>query len=306
MDSAKGRFNIGKGVLVLLLSACWMMMGLSCRRAESPQSSGKAVSVFVSIAPQAEFVRRIGGNRVRVEILVKSGQSPATFSPSARQMARLSQADVLFCIGVPFETTLRGKIQAAMPNLNIVETQQGITRRKMQGEGHSGHGGGDDPHIWMNPRLVKKQAATICHTLAKIDPAHKAEYAKHLEEYQADLDRLDARVAKALAPLAGRTIYVYHPAFGYFTDAYGLKQKAAEIEGKAPSAKQLTRLIAAAKKDGVKTIFVQPQFPAASADALAKAIGGAVVPLDPLAEDYMKNIERIAEKIEAALVSHPN
>lgn len=76
-----------------------------------------------------------------------------------------------------------------------------------------------------------------------------------------------------------------------------------QIGGKEPTAKQLARLIDLAKEDGVRVIFVQPQFSKKTAEALAKAIGGAVVPLDDLAPDYLKNLQEMAAKLDSALNS---
>jgi zinc transport system substrate-binding protein len=80
-----------------------------------------------------------------------------------------------------------------------------------------------------------------------------------------------------------------------------LKQVPVQIGGKEPTAKQLARLIDLAKEDEVKVIFVQPQFSKKSAEALAKAIRGAVVPLDDLASDYLKNLQEMATKLDTAL-----
>ena len=101
-------------------------------------------------------------------------------------------------------------------------------------------------------------------------------------------------------PLQGKTLLVFHPSYGYFADAYGLKQIAVEMGGKEPGARQLARLIDRAKEDGVRMIFVQPQFSKGSARTIAEAIGGAVVPLDPLARDYLENLERMARDINRA------
>ncbi|HAR97774.1 MAG TPA: hypothetical protein DCS11_02515 [Syntrophus sp. (in: bacteria)] len=75
-----------------------------------------------------------------------------------------------------------------------------------------------------------------------------------------------------------------------------------EIEGKEPSARQLARLIRSARGDGVRMIFVQPQFARKKADAVARQIGGVCIPLDPLAADYPGNMERIATALEKGLV----
>ena len=153
----------------------------------------------------------------------------------------------------------------------------------------------------MSPRLAKLIAANIYEGLKSVDPAYGADYEKNLRALQGRLDEINAKLAKALAPLRGKEFMVFHPAFGHFAKEYGLKQVAVEIEGKEPSAKELAQLVDWAKREGVKVIFVQPQFSRKSAEAVAKSVGGVVVPMDPLAKDYVKNLEEMASKIESAL-----
>jgi zinc transport system substrate-binding protein len=168
--------------------------------------------------------------------------------------------------------------------------------------GHDVHGPGElDPHVWLSPRVVKVQARTICDELCRLDPANKAAYEENCRLFQEELDRIDGRIAEALAPLKRREFFVFHPAFGYFADAYGLRQVAVQAGGKDPNVKQLGALIERAKREGVKLLFVQPQFSKSSAEAVAEQIGGAVVPMDPLAEDYLENLLDMASKIKRAL-----
>jgi zinc transport system substrate-binding protein len=166
---------------------------------------------------------------------------------------------------------------------------------------HHHHEGGTDPHVWLSPRLVKAQARTIADALIELDPAGKATYEKNLADFLKDLDALDAHLVEALAPVKGKTFMVFHPAWGYFADAYGLEQEPIEIEGKDPSGRQIARVIEMAKAKGVRVIFVQPQFSKKSAKRIAAAIDGAVVPIDPLARDYVGNLERVAAAVLLAI-----
>ncbi len=267
------------------------------------------IEVFVSIPPQAAFVERVGGEHVRVGVLVPPGQSPHTFEPTPKQMAQLAGARVFFAIGLPLETRLLEKARAANPGLRVVDTRQGVPLRRMTADeagpadehGHDHAAGEPDPHTWLNPRYAKIQAATICRTLQEMDPTRKDEYRKNLEAFQADLDAVDARIAKALAPVKGKELLVFHPAFGYFAEAYGLRQVAVEVEGKEPNARALAALIERAKAGGARVIFVQPQFSPKTAEAVARAIGGVVVPMDALARDYLGNLEEMAAKVLRAL-----
>lgn len=256
--------------------------------------------VIVSVEPQAYFVERIGSGRVTTGVLVKPGKDPHTYAPTPGQVSDLAKARVFFRIGVPFEEVLLPKMADVARDMEVVDTRKGIPLRSMGGGHHHGHGG-EDPHVWLNPLLAKQQARTMRDTLVRLDPGGKETYGANFDSLAAELDALDRKLARILAPIKGGTIYVFHPSFGYLTDAYGLKQMAVEMEGKPPKGKELTRLIKQAKQDGVRVIFVQPRFDQNAARTIAKAIDGVVVPLDPLARDYVRNLEDMAGKILAAL-----
>jgi len=293
----------GTAVAVLLIPLL-----VFCSLAGAVQAETR-VAAFVSILPQAYFVERIGGRHVDVEVLVGEGQSPATYEPSPQQMAKLSSAKIYFAVGVPFEKNVLRKVRQSHKGLLVVETQKGIAYRYFDDHRHDGDEKGDgerhnripDPHIWMDPKLVKVQARNIHDALCRLDPANAKVYSRNLQAFVTDLNHADERIAAALVSVKGKNMYVFHPAFGYFADSYGLNQLAIEIEGKEPGAKQLAGIIDKAKKDGVRIIFVQPQFSKKSAETVAKAIGGAVIPINPLARDYLANLDRIASAVEKGL-----
>jgi len=277
--------------------ALLLLAGLGSGCGRGPQASADSrLSVFVSIPPQAYFVERVGGPRVAVEALVRPGQDAHTYEPAPRQMAQVARARVYFRIGFPFENTLIPRLQSNVPGLLIVDTRQGIALRSLEGEP-----GAPDPHIWMSPTLVIRQVQTMRDVLIRLDPAGENEYRANAERFIAELRQVHSRIAEALAPLQGRALLVYHPAFGYFADEFGLKQVPVESAGKEPTSRQLARLIELARAQGIKVVFLQPQFSQAGARAVAEAIGGAVVPLDDLAYDYLNNLETMARTIQEAL-----
>jgi zinc transport system substrate-binding protein len=153
----------------------------------------------------------------------------------------------------------------------------------------------------MSPPLARRQAQNILDALIRADPAGEEAYRAGFEGFAAELDRVHAELTAALAPLRGRELLVYHPAFGYFAREYGLKQVAVETGGKQPSARELARLIELARERGIRVVFVQPQFSQAGARAVAEAIGGAVVPLDDLPSDYLANLRDLSRKVQEAL-----
>ena len=257
--------------------------------------------IFVSIEPQAYFVERIGGSRVSVDVLVHPGENPAMYTPTPAQMSKLAKARIFFRIGVPFENIFMKKIQSTMKHVHIIDTRKGIKLRQMEGRRHYVEKGGNDPHIWLNPALVKQQAETMLYALIELDPEGKDEYTANYESFAKDLDALNETIKETLASVKGGNILVFHPVLGYFTDAYGLRQIAIEVEGKAPKGRNLAMLIKKARQEDIRVIFIQPQFDRTAALKIADAINGKLVLLDPLARDYLNNLESMAREIAAAL-----
>ena len=291
-------------------------------RAEEP------TRVFVSIEPQRYFVESIGGSLVQVSVMVQPGASPATYEPKPRQMADLSKARIYFAIGVPFENTWLKKIAAANPQMWVVHTDQGIEKIPMAAYQHHDereehHGKGEDhkkgelegytgqewhhehgildPHIWLSPPLVKIQARTILNAFQQMDPSRRNAYEANYHQFVSRIDALDKELKKTFAGKQGLQFMVFHPSWGYFAQAYGLRQVPIEVEGKDPKPGQLKGLIEHAREKGIRVVFAQPQFSTKSATLVAREIGGQVVFADPLARDWVANLREVAEKFKAAL-----
>jgi len=171
----------------------------------------------------------------------------------------------------------------------------------MDEHGHDHTEGWADPHIWLDPQRMAAVAATAAAALAELLPAERHAIEDRLQVLQSALGEADAGIAARLAPVRGRTLVVLHPAYGYFTRRYGLIQVAVEVEGKAPSARQLAAIVDSLEGLPVQAIFVQPQFSQIAAQRVADTIGCAIVELDPLAGDYLANLETMAGRIAAAL-----
>ncbi len=205
---------------------------------------------------------------------------------------------------------------------HAVEEHEGHHRTQANAEHHREgdhqHGNGDhhaekehdgdhhehaglDPHIWLSPPLVRTQARTISTALKTIDPANRGVYDANLRQFVTQIDRLDNELRQTLGGQSGMQFMVFHPAWGYFADAYGLQEVPIEIEGKDPKPAQLKALIQHARESDIRVVFVQPQFSTKSASVVAQEIGGQVVFADPLAEDWMANLREVAAKFKAAL-----
>ncbi|KAF1082428.1 MAG: Zinc ABC transporter, substrate-binding protein ZnuA [Candidatus Rifleibacterium amylolyticum] len=265
------------------------------------------IKVFTSILPQKYFVEQIAGDLVDVEVLVGPGMSPHTFEPLPQQMSQLSRAAAFFMIGVPFEQAMVTRLAAICPDLKFVDTGRNVVRRSMS-EPDSDHqhsedcvhdAGSPDPHIWLDPINAITVSEAVAGALLEIMPESSTQINENLQKLTDELKALDQQLTIALAPVKGQTMLVFHPAFGYFAARYGLKQQSVEVEGKEPGPRQLAELIRKCRQLNVHVVFVQKQFPVAAAETVARSINGAVVPIDPLAEDYVDNLRRISEAILA-------
>jgi zinc transport system substrate-binding protein len=161
---------------------------------------------------------------------------------------------------------------------------------------------GADPHTWLDPALAKVIAQDIARGLVQVDPADSALFLANLRSLEADLDRVDAEVRALLAPAKGREMLVYHPYYGYFARAYGLRQTAIEVGGSRPGSKYLAGIIDRARQNNIHAIFVQEGVALSAAQTVANEIGGRVVVLDPLSRDYLVNFREMARRVRAGLM----
>ncbi len=267
------------------------------------------LSVFVSVLPLATFAERIGGERVEVHTMVQPGHSPATYEPTPRQITALAGADLYLRVGAPFEDAWMKRIHATNADMRVVDLRAGLQLRPQpdhdhaHDHGHEHHGRGGpalDAHVWTSPRLARRMAVTIRDTFTELDPTGADTYAANQAEFDAALAALDAELQRRLSRLGNRSFLVYHPAWGYFADAYGLTQVPIEREGKEPGARRLAALIDQARAEDARLILVQPQFDQRAAGQVARAIGGRVATVDPLSPDYAVTLRRLADILVTA------
>ena len=289
-------------VIILLISAVVILLtGCSPEK----ENTSEILSVFVSIEPQKYFIDRIGGEKINTEVMVKAGQNPATYEPTPIQISKLGKADVFFIIGVPFEKAFLKKIHSNLPNLNIIDTSVGIEKRKISDHNHEegsetiNHSESEqmDPHIWMSPVLVQKQAATILKALIKLNPENSNYFTLNYNKFVSELIEVNLELIDILSDFKGNTMFVYHPSFGYFADLYGLKQLAIEEAGKEPSPRILENIIKEIISEKVKIIFVQPEFQSSSIRVITDATGAAVMSVNPLSYDYLENLRYMANTL---------
>ncbi len=191
-------------------------------------------------------------------------------------MKTLSGASVFVVNGGGMETFLE-KVTSRMPGLKTISASAGIPLLKNAADGEP------NPHVWVSLTHAIRQAENIAAGLAAADPAHAALYRKNAAEYGARLAELRERMRTALAGVKNRRIVTFHEAFPYFAAEFGLTIVAViEREpGSEPGARELAETIETVKKSGVTALFAEPQYPAKSAETVARETGAKVYTLDP-------------------------
>ena len=256
----------------------------------------------VNILPQKYFVQKIVKDKFDINVMVKPGSSPHNFEPKPSQMKLLDESKAYFLIGDPSEKAWLDRFKQNTKNTLFVDTTIGIEKIEMQPdehehEHHDHDHSGLDPHIWLDPVLVKIQAKNIYEAMIKIDAQNSDFYKTNYEEFIKELDALDEQIKKLLTPYEKKSFMVFHPSWGYFAKRYNLEQISIEVEGKEPKPNELVELIEEAKKHKIKVIFVAPQFSQKSAQTISKSIGANVIAIDPLTDNWNENLLKVAKEI---------
>jgi zinc transport system substrate-binding protein len=275
-------------IMVVVLVGC--NAGKETAQPVTDNKKNDKLIVFVSILPQADFVRQLGGDRVEVSVMMPPGANEHNYEPDTGQLKALSQANLYVKVGhLPFEDAWMERFVSTNRDMLVVDSSQSIEMIE------------HNPHIWLSPRLVKAQAETISAALVQLDPENQDYYLQQKQVFLKELDKLDQEITATLSGVKGKSFLVYHPAWGYFARDYGLQEVAIEEHGKEPGAREMSRIIDYAKKNQIKTIFDSSQHSTHSADAIAAELGARVVLLDPLAADYMDNIRKVAKTMAEEL-----
>mgnify|MGYP003958151631 CR=1 FL=1 len=263
------------------------------------------VNTVVSVLPQQTFVKAIGGDKVNISLMVQPGNSPHTYEPKASQMKDISKADVYFSIGVEFEEAWLPRFSDQNKKMRIINIGEGIQKLKMaehhhDTDEHEKHDEqeqeGKDPHIWTSTTNVKAIAKNILNALVKLDNENANYYKSNYDKFISHIVQTDKNIKEMLSDVPkGSKFMVFHPAWGYFAQQYGLTQLAIEAGGKNPKPKHIAYLIEEAKEENVKAIFTAPEFSDNIAKQIANEVGVNVIKVSPLNPKWSQNLENLAQ-----------
>ncbi|AEB76895.1 Periplasmic solute binding protein family, putative [Clostridium botulinum BKT015925] len=257
------------------------------------------LTVAVSIVPEETFIKSITGDLVNVVTMIPPGQSPETFEPTPDLLEKFSKSKLYFTMNVPAEVnSILPKTKDFNPDVKIVDLSNEVRKTYKDREFAPGS---RDPHIWLSPKRVKIMINVMKDNLCSLDPNNKNIYEKNAESYIKKLDEADKNIKNSLKTLKTKSIIVYHPAFGYFTDDYGLQMIALEEEGKESTPQDMQKTIDFAKSKGIKTIFYQAETDNKQATTFAKELGGKAEKLAPLDPNYIENLKKMSDTFKSIL-----
>lgn len=261
---------------------------------EAVAESGKPI-VAVTIIPEQTFVEAVCKDKVEIVTMVPPGSSPETYEPAPMEMEQFSDADIYFSIGAPIEETYILPFAGEVKTVGLHEAAaQKYPDRLFEN-------GDRDPHIWLSPKRVMVMVDKIAEEMSILDEANRAFYEQNAQEYKKELEETDAAIKEALAGVKNPKFVVFHPAFGYLADDYGLEMFSLEEEGKEATAAHLQEMIDLAKAENIKVIFYQEEIDSSQSEAYAEEIGGKTAGLEPLAADYTENLKKMAAVMAEAM-----
>jgi zinc transport system substrate-binding protein len=322
----------GKKVGLLLTSLLVASIVTACGTAKPSATQEKTdsqdkVSVYTTIYPLQYVASRIGGQWAEVKNVVPLGVEPHDFEPSAQDMVALSQADLFVYNGAGLEAWVEKAVEGFdKSKVTVVNATDGLTlleaaeeHEEHEGEAtteskeHEHEHGQFDPHVWMDPTLLKQQAAKVKDAMVKIDQAHSADYEKHYEQLAADLDALDKEYQAMVAKAKRKEFMVSHSAFSYLAHRYGIEQLAISGISPAdePSPAELKELVEHVKEHNISYVLFETLVSPKVAEVIAREAGVKTAMLNPLeglteeeakaGKDYLAIMRENLETLRVAL-----
>lgn len=295
------------GKLWCLVSALLLLTVAGCSSSfVQREDTGAYIEVVTTIFPLADIAKNLGAGRVKATALLPPGASPHTYEPTVEQAKAVANADLFIFVGGGLDDWVTGLAEAEdIPTLEIMahmgerlleyngmhadeesDNEHAQDEEQKSQSRHPRHYQGScDPHIWLDPVLVKEVIAPlITEKLTAADPERAEHFAASLEQYQAELEKLHEEISTVVGRFTKKRFISYHSAWNYFVRRYVLEEAAAvePFPGEEPSAKWLAGLIQLAQEQQIDVLFAEPQLSKKTTEIIAREIGGRVAILDPL------------------------
>jgi zinc transport system substrate-binding protein len=273
-----------KLIKIILIPVCLLL--LSCSNNEGQHDE---INISVSIEPFADFTKQIVGNRANVNTLIPPGINVHSFELKPQEIKQVLESDIYFRVGKIFnlENLFLDKVETSIGNVIDCSFESELIN--------------NNPHYWLSPSNVKIITKNILDALVKYYPQHKNFFTNNRTSFIHKIDSIDSIISNQLEDKKEKIILVYHPAWTYLADYFGLKEISIERDGKSPKAQDLLEIIDFAKTMGVSCIFFDPHFDESSVVTIAESLNLEIDSIDPLPANYLSNLADIGEKLNKYL-----
>jgi len=280
-----------KRLLCTILISFMVISGCS----NAAQTNGEKVSkgtkklqIVTTFYPMYYFTQKVAGSSANVELLIPNGAEPHDWEPTAKDMAKIQDADMFIYNSRYFESWTEKVLKSIDDSdLTVVEASKGIEMMnalESEEEHHSDHASSKDPHVWLSPVLAQQEVDTISKAIKQLDPKNKNQYEKNAEDFKSQLVNLDQLYKESVDQAKKKEFVTQHAAFGYLAKQYGLTQ--IPIAGLSPDVEptlgKLKELTEVTKKKHVKVIYFEGLTSSKVAQTLANEIGAKTEVLNPL------------------------
>ena len=291
--------HVGVGIAAALAVAAVVVLGMQPVSDETVSAGipSDKIRVLASFFPYYEFTRNVAGDRAIVDQYLPDGTEAHDWEPRAGEIILLDGTDVFVYNGLGIEPYVSDIIKSGeFDDVLFVKASEGISLLAVEDDGDHAEEDGDhaeedehhlgdfDPHVWLDPILVKQQVNNIRDGLALADPANESYYFQNAADYNAKLDSLDAKIQAGLTDCMQDTIVPFHSAFAYFGDRYGVK--ITPLGGQAPnaeaSAADIAEFIDFVRDNDIKVVFSEDLVDPRLAETIAAEAGAETLVLSPI------------------------
>ena len=273
------------------------------------------IKVVASFYPFYEIAKEIGGNNTLVISVIPMAVEPHDWEITPQKIHDITEADMIIYNEIGFDSWLGKKeefrnsfLVDISKNLQLIKLGKQQESENVRHDGQIyDHTSRYDPHVWLDPILVKNISKTISNALIKLDPDNTDSYLQNTENFNQQLDTLDSLIKKSLANCKLKDFVTFHDSFHYFANRYGLTQHA--VHGLSPEGEilpqQIIKTISLAKDLGIDTIYSEELKDPRLSQTLASEIpNGKVLLLSPIegieSKEQKKDIDFI-DKMEMNL-----
>ncbi|GAB6404344.1 zinc ABC transporter substrate-binding protein ZnuA [Pseudomonas sp. MHK4] len=286
-------------------------------------SAQAEVKVLTSIKPLQLIAAAVQDGVAIAEVLLPPGASPHNYALRPSDVRKVQSVDLLYWIGPDMEGFMPRVLNGRTLPSVAVQDLPGLKLRHFAEDNHSHAEEADehdhdhrpgtlDAHLWLSPTNARVIAAKMAADLSAADTANAARYQSNLKAFDERLDALDGRLKKRLVGIEGKPYFVFHEAFDYFEDAYGLKHTgvfsvAAEVQ---PGAQHVAAMRARLQEVGKTCVFSEPPLRPRLAETLVAGLPVKLAELDALggytpatAQGYEQVLEKLGNDLAGCLES---